>query len=706
MEPKNSKNKGRSPLLVSLLGTGMVLSSCAQPVTFKGHIKDLKVTMELAAHATFLAGRRATEEVSYSFLPDSASQTMHLKATPPRIVNLQQLDRKTTVDSFVQGHQGDSLVETFTVSTLDKLDLLLVVDNSSSMAQYQQKLSAGLVPLLSHISNTDWQIMVTTTSPDRKRNPMDPAHPIKTYGCPRVNGKDPNDKVIISRDDYIKNSQSIDAKFIWKVLAGETGDPVEHGLLAAVSALDGECGDSTRSWTRPDAQKVVLMLTDEENCGSDPDQNCDTDLDADPNFFLSRAPGAKLFALLHDLDRYTECVDEGYVRKPDDYRFLIAKTGGMEGNICEGHYDTTLEEISRNMHPVNRKEFPLLFKPEQETLKMEIDGRPWSSNFNIVDGKIRFETPLPAGAKMLSIAYNHDPKPLSSKFPLSTSIDASTLSVMVNGSSVDASRYKVEDNQILFDPPPPALAKINVDYRVGDALPQYFPLARDALMDTVTVTVDNKPVSDFQVIGDENREVILTEPPRDGVPILISYETAESRTVRYPALTYNQDRIVQVAAFDGLSREVLAMEWQGAELVFKREDIAENRVVEVIYTLAPGSKELALTLAQKPKDGSLSIVSSSGSDCVANVNSADGKLLFPCPAEQLGRLHISYDYFTQIDKSFKMNGNFAPDAVWKVKINGVETKDFKYENNTLSFSAQQFDASTSIEVEVWQPLRS
>ena len=691
---------------VSILLPWLVWSACAKPAVFKGDIKNLKVSLESAAHSVFLAGRKGNEEVSYSFLPDSAIQSMRLKATPPQTVTLNQIERPKNVDQFIQGHLGDVVQEDFTVSMLDKLDLLLVVDNSSSMGPYQQKLAAGLKPLLSHISNTDWQIMVTTTSALRKRDPLDPTHTIRTYGCPLVNALDPADKALVTRDDYVKDPLSVDAQFAWKVRVGETGDPIEHGLMAAISGLDGECGNTTKSWTRPEAQKAVLMLTDEENCGSDPDQGCDSEIDADPQFFLDRAPkGTKFFALLYDLDRYSECADEGYIKKPDDYRYLIANTGGMEGNICQGHYDATLEEISKNMHPVQRKEFPLTYVPEAETITLLVDGLPWAAPFSISGGSIHFDSPMPANAKVLSIRYNHDPEPLSDTFPLSASVDTSTLSVSINGIEVDPGLYKIDDSKLTFTNTPSALSKITAAYRTAVPLPAIFPLAKDALLETITVTVDSQPVIAFQITGEENRDLVLADAPRDGVPISISYETAETRTVRYPALPYEQDKVVEIKAFDSANQQTIPLEWRDGELIFKREDIANERQVNILYTLTPDSDELALTLAQRPQEGSLKIASTTGSDCVSLASTEGTRLWFPCPAEQLGHLRISYAYTSQIDKSFRMNGRFAPDVVWKAKIDGVDTTDFKCEGNVISFPNQTFEPNTTIEVEVFQPVR-
>ena len=49
------------------------------------------------------------------------------------------------------------------VTSNNKLDILLVIDNSGSMFEPQQKLAKKLEPLLSYINSTDWQIAITSS---------------------------------------------------------------------------------------------------------------------------------------------------------------------------------------------------------------------------------------------------------------------------------------------------------------------------------------------------------------------------------------------------------------------------------------------------------------------------------------------------------------------------------------------------------------
>ena len=697
----------RSTIIASVIGLGLSWS-CGQTVPMQEGGKRASVDLQPAVYLKMFAGLKASESKSYSFLPDAALQQIRLEANSPETMMHKQVNRPIVTDRFVQGHVGERVAEDFTVSRLDQLDLLVVVDNSSSMGPYQQKLSVGMSSLLSHISNTDWRMMVTTSSAVRSRDPLNPTQIIRQYGCPRINAQDPLDKTVIAYSDYMKSPALVDKQFAWKVRVGESGDPIEKGVLAAVSGLSGECGDNQRPWTRPDAHKAVFILTDEENCGSDPDQNCDGDADAQPQFFLDRFPSTQFFALLHDNDRYAECSDDGYIRKPNDYRALIASTGGMEGNICKGDYQDILKEISRNIHVVPRIDYPLSFPPVEGTLQFVVNGQKWDAQYSVEGHTVSLFSHLPEGVKTLTIAYNHNPVPVVRQFPLSLMPSEQTLQVRINGDELSSSDYRVEDGQLVFVKKPPDLAKIEARYREAQGLLKSFVIPDQALLGTLEVEVDGRRVEDFKVIGDSPPVLVFEEAPADDLAIQFSYETNDSRKLEYPALGFNQGRIIEVQAHDHESQLPVAVKWDGTNLSFNRDDVSSGRVLDIRYALAPSSEILELSLSQTPLDGSLSIQSSeSGSECIAKLTRDASRLLFPCSPETLGRLEIRYDYINQIMTQFRVAGNFTSKARWEVMVDGKAVTDYQRDaDKVISFPHTILKADTLIEIKVWEPVRS
>jgi hypothetical protein len=693
---------------LALAISSCTILSCTRPAQFSSYINEGKIRFVSAAHNVFVAGRSAKEELSFSFTPDVATQEIEMLASAPQNVIMKQIERPVTTDTHIQGHQGNTVDEEFPVLMLDKLDLLVVVDNSSSMGPYQQKLARGLAPLLSNISNTDWHMMVTSTSAVKRRNPADPTLINRFYGCPRINTADAADKAVITRDDMVLDPDAVSAQFSWKVTVGESGDPVERGVLAATSGLAGECGQIDKSWVRADAHKVVLLLSDEENCGSDGDQECKGALDSNPQYFLENAPkGTQFFALLYDHEKYSECLEAGYNRKPDDYRWLIDKTGGKEGNICIDNYSGILTEISRNMHPVPRKEFKLAYVPELGSIRFTVNDKPWATNFQVDGKKILIEDSLPVNARVLRITYTHDPVPLVKRFTLSTVPDLATLQVKVNGKILDITSYTSDGNIVELCDLPPAKAIIELSYRSVTPLPQFFPLPDNIILETLNATVDRVPITDFLVVGTESYEIFFREAPRDSATIVLTFEEPGTRVLSYPSLAYDRNKVDQIAAYDKDTGKTVPLQWDKQELSFRREDVQHKRAIEVVYILAPESNELVLELYQQPREGSLNIQASADDQtCVQEVAKNGSRLAFPCPPQMLGNLRLNYDYISQIDNSFRMRGDYSKDSRWKVKVNGNETSDFIRNGNLVEFPDANFTSDTVIDIEVLEPIRS
>lgn len=148
-------------------------------------------------------------------------------------------------DSFTQNVRGEkrksfdllkNKEENFSQGiTNTKLDIMVVIDNSSSMAEEQENLSTKLNPLLEEVADSDWQIAVVTTDP--------------TDTCLRT---------LIKKGDANYYS-----KFRRAVTAGTGGTHIERGLLQAVRGLKG-C--SSGSWIRDDSALAILIVSDEDNC--------------------------------------------------------------------------------------------------------------------------------------------------------------------------------------------------------------------------------------------------------------------------------------------------------------------------------------------------------------------------------------------------------------------------------------------------------
>ena len=138
----------------------------------------------------------------------------------------------------VTDNNTKATVETFApkVGNQQLLDILLVIDNSLGMYPVHLRLSERLSELLSTVSDSDWQIAITTS---------DPRDCVKT---------------IISKQDTNYRQLFSQALLLLKETKGTThGQPIRM----AVAGLQGNC--AKKPWLRDDSTVAVLIVTDEDN---------------------------------------------------------------------------------------------------------------------------------------------------------------------------------------------------------------------------------------------------------------------------------------------------------------------------------------------------------------------------------------------------------------------------------------------------------
>ena len=129
-------------------------------------------------------------------------------------------------------------VETFApkVSNQQLLDILLVIDNSSTMYPAHQGLSEKLTELLSTVSESDWQIAITTS---------DPRNCVET----------------------IINKQTVEYQQVFSkalsLLKETVGTTHSQPIRMAVAGLKADC--VKKRWLRDNSTVVVLIVTDEDN---------------------------------------------------------------------------------------------------------------------------------------------------------------------------------------------------------------------------------------------------------------------------------------------------------------------------------------------------------------------------------------------------------------------------------------------------------
>ena len=238
---------------ITLIWSAFLLASCNEQIEFhEGNNKPQAQDSNLQAagiERTFQTTEKRQAKVTLDGEKNTTEATYKLSHNPPRSMSFLQYNRPTIEKEYVQGHSGFQVTEDFPLRRDGALDILIVVDNSHSMEIYQERLAERFEPLLTHIDHTDWQIAVVTTDGYCRRN----------FGQ------------VITREDYIADPAAVHADFKKAIEAGTHGHPVERGIEMAIKGMRGDCGGE---WVRENSKKAVLLISDEENCGSASNEGC------------------------------------------------------------------------------------------------------------------------------------------------------------------------------------------------------------------------------------------------------------------------------------------------------------------------------------------------------------------------------------------------------------------------------------------------
>ncbi len=257
-----------------------------------------------------------------------------------------------------------------------KLDLLLVVDNSGSMSDEQDKL-ANLEPLLDFVKSADWSVAVTTTD-----------------------ASESNLRLLLEKGD---GSQSFETqKNLFEAAIdglGTNGSGHEQGIPMAIKGFGMKKPGTNDSWVRPDSMAAVLIVSDEDNCstgGSCPKQPQDL-VDYFTND-LNRNVGdtAKVYALVQR--NSSECNTAYNVG--NRYVDAVNMTGGISQPICAASYEQVLSAISADIGTTLEINFTLSQIPIEDSIVIKVDGVAYQGGYNLSGKTVVLNTAPPAGSEV------------------------------------------------------------------------------------------------------------------------------------------------------------------------------------------------------------------------------------------------------------------------------------------------------------------
>ncbi len=276
-----------------------------------------------------------------------------------------------------------AVLDSFVQAPLPSLDILVVVDDTASMAQEQAALAGGFAALVDGLTGADvaWQIGVTTTD-------MSASEAGWLFGSPYVLGP---------------STEGAAALLEALVQPGVTGATPEAGLAAASRALElAVPGGANTGFRRPGAGLHVVVVSDADDGSADwlgPDP-----VAAFLDVLAAQDVGdgsARLSAIVGDVP--TGCTSElGTAQPGTAYAEVAAATGGVFASICAVDFGELLDAVAQAalVWPV---EFPLREAPEPSSLRISVDGVRVEEGFSLVlepSPSVVFDEPPAPGARI------------------------------------------------------------------------------------------------------------------------------------------------------------------------------------------------------------------------------------------------------------------------------------------------------------------
>jgi hypothetical protein len=612
------------------------------------------------------------DDVSLLFDPSYKllTQRLPLAEAAPATASFTQAERTLESDAFTQGTDGQRVTDQrFSISQSGKLDLLVVVDDSTSMIEEQTNLASKLDPLLSKITNTDWQIAVVTTS-----NP-----------CLRNNR-------------LIKKTDADQAQaFSSAVLVPLDATVIEKGFPMAIKALKGECNGAVNQWTRAGSSIAVLILSDEDNCGSNTGEGCPGE-DGETaqqmvNYLRSIRPAeqARVYGIFEG--PFNACGAAAYEGRK--YKEAVDLTGGAWGSICAANYTTTLENISANVSRIVKREFRLDHVPDSGSVVLAVDGQPVTDY--VVNGDTITLNTVSPDELTLSVSYIYGATPKYTRFHLSAVPDASTLAVTVNGAAAAPGAFSFDDQtgELVFAAMPLDNARIVAGYRHDGPLPDVFALgSTDVLGAPLDVKV-NGTVSTAYTYDAATAAVTFAPAPRDGAQIAVRYRTASGRITTYPAAPADAGDAKTISAVDAATGDAVAVTLENGNLLVPIDEVVAGRMLKISYDYGYAPEDLKLTLANAPWDDEVTITPPADSPeiaaCAASATRDGAAIAFDaavCAAQgAASRIAVEYRYLAATGDHFAVGIDIGTDALWKVTIDGEEVKGFTVEGDVVTIPA-------------------
>jgi hypothetical protein len=277
-----------------------------------------------------------------------------------------------------------------------KLDVLMVIDNSSSMNLERQKLSEKLADFIGKLDTLDWRICLTTTSPTTDGQ-------LRSFGT--VAGVN-----VYKIDKLTPNYNTLFLNAVKGDLGNASGD--EQGIYATVRAIETK---DTRCF-RDDSAMAVVVISDEDerSWGGYPEYSAETQFkvlnaknypQAAVDAIKAKYGLSKIFTFHSIVIKYndTACKIESAGQYGRRYEELSALTSGIVGSLCSANYGTELAKMAERIKS-NLGTITLRCVPVANTLQVDINPMVAGQTSSTNGDKVTF-TPLLTAGTVVSLQY-------------------------------------------------------------------------------------------------------------------------------------------------------------------------------------------------------------------------------------------------------------------------------------------------------------
>lgn len=310
-----------------------------------------------------------------------------------------------------------------------KIDILWVIDNSGSMAPFQQSLAENFQEFMQTFvqKNYDFHLAVTTTdaylaAPSFRNNPalslLRSGNATTSTGIPVIDNSTPD----------------VVGTFTTNAMQGARGSGDERAFSSLRETLENP---ANAGFLRPDSFLAVIILSDEDdfsnpsrperttaNAANFPDQDySDPGMESVDSYlaYLNQKTNSKgsernyNVSVIGVLDE--TCLNQHRARTAGTVigkRMieLASKTGGVSGSICSSNYSSVLQSIQKRILELST-EFPLKRRPRVETIRISVNGISLAQDsengwtYNPSTNSIQFHgTGIPPRAASVNIIYD------------------------------------------------------------------------------------------------------------------------------------------------------------------------------------------------------------------------------------------------------------------------------------------------------------